>query len=84
MKIIWTKKAMNMLLKLPKLTQRQIIKKLDYWFFTDYPLYFSRQMTGIYPPQFRFRIGKYRVIGEIENNSFLILKVGHRKNIYSD
>jgi len=31
---------------------------------------------------FRLRVGDYRVIFEIEKESIIILKVGHRKNIY--
>ena len=31
---------------------------------------------------YRLRIGDYRVIFDIEKNNIIILKVGHRKNIY--
>ncbi|NCS90056.1 MAG: hypothetical protein COZ25_02665 [Ignavibacteria bacterium CG_4_10_14_3_um_filter_37_18] len=31
---------------------------------------------------FRFRIGDYRAIVDIEENKIIVLKVGHRKDIY--
>ena len=31
---------------------------------------------------YRFRIGDYRVIFDIEDKEIVILRVGHRKNIY--
>ncbi|MBC8526038.1 MAG: type II toxin-antitoxin system RelE/ParE family toxin [Candidatus Cloacimonetes bacterium] len=31
---------------------------------------------------YRFRIGNYRVIFDIDEDKLVILRVGHRKNIY--
>lgn len=41
-----------------------------------------RKLAGM--PGFRFRVGDYRVIFDMDKNELLILvlKVGHRKNIY--
>jgi len=82
MKLVWTKRSLNEFQKLPANIRKKILDKLDFWFLSKYPLYFSRQIIGIKPPQYRFRIGKYRLIGTLEKNDFLILKIGHRKDIY--
>ncbi|MDF2966176.1 MAG: hypothetical protein K0Q51_1564, partial [Rickettsiaceae bacterium] len=30
----------------------------------------------------RYRFGNYRIIYEIDGNEIVIIKIGHRKNIY--
>ena len=35
-----------------------------------------------YTPEFRLRVGDYRVLFEIENGAIVIYRIGHRKNIY--
>jgi mRNA interferase RelE/StbE len=32
--------------------------------------------------EYRFRIGDYRVIFDIEGNEIVVLRVGHRREIY--
>jgi mRNA interferase RelE/StbE len=31
---------------------------------------------------YRFRIGDYRVVFDLEGNEIIVLRVGHRKDIY--
>ena len=35
-----------------------------------------------YSPEYRLRVGKYRVLFEIEENTIVIYRIRHRKNIY--
>jgi len=35
-----------------------------------------------YTPEFRLRIGNYRVLFEIEHGTIVIYRIGHRKQIY--
>lgn len=43
----------------------------------------SKKLTG--QDRYRYRVGKYRIIYSIEDDELIILiiKVGHRKSIYS-
>lgn len=82
MNIYWTEYASKELKKLPLQLQKQILKKLDFWFSTNFPLHFSRQLVDIQPPQYRFRVNNYRIIGEIEGENFLVLRCCHRSIIY--
>lgn len=36
-----------------------------------------------FTPEFRLRVGEYRVLFEVEDNKVLIYRVRHRKNAYS-
>ncbi len=35
-----------------------------------------------YTPEYRLRVGNYRVLFEIENNRIVVYRIGLRKNIY--
>jgi mRNA interferase RelE/StbE len=50
--------------------------------FKDNPLQYSERLTDPELGGYRFRIGDYRVIFDIEGNDIVVLRVGHRKEIY--
>lgn len=77
-----TPKAFKQLQKLPQTTQQRIIRKLDFYCQKD-PINYADKLTNYLLGSFRFRIGNYRVIFDLlENNTLLILLIGHRRDIY--
>ncbi|RLG28951.1 type II toxin-antitoxin system RelE/ParE family toxin [Methanosarcinales archaeon] len=46
------------------------------------PIKYSRKLTHSKIGGYRFRIGDYRVVFDIDDNNVVILKIGHRKSIY--
>lgn len=68
--------------KLPKSVQRRIFEKLDFYAASNNPLRFAEFLADNTLGGFRFRIGDYRVIFDIENRKIVILKIGHRRDIY--
>lgn len=46
------------------------------------PLEYSEKLTDTKIGTYRFRTGDYRVIFDIEGKDIVILRVGHRKEIY--
>ena len=46
------------------------------------PLNHDRKMVDPSLGNYRFRIGDYRVIFDIEGDEIIVLRVGHRKEIY--
>ena len=78
-KIVWDEKAYDSLNKLEPPITRRIFKKVEE--FSENP--FSKDIKRLKGSNdFRLRIGDYRVIFAIEQNTLQVLKVGHRKNIY--
>ena len=79
-KISFIRKAEDDFLKLPKDIQERVAKKLVLAR-TD-PFQFFIRLKG--RPDYKLRVGDYRVIADIKQNDKLveITKVGHRKNIY--
>jgi mRNA interferase RelE/StbE len=78
----FTKSAFRQLARLPKTSQRQIIKKLDYFASARDPLGFANRLINSDIGTYRFRIGNYRVVFDMENETMVILAVGNRKDIY--
>lgn len=78
-RIIWDEKAHDELNKLEPIVSRRILKKIDE--LSENP--FSKDIRKLKgSDDFRLRVGDYRVIFFIEQETIQILKVGHRKNIY--
>lgn len=74
--------AVRDLKKLPLAIRKRIFSKLDFYFKSSEPLKFTEVLKDKTLGDFRMRIGDYRVIFDVENNKAIILKVGHRKDIY--
>ncbi|MFC1727814.1 type II toxin-antitoxin system RelE/ParE family toxin [Patescibacteria group bacterium] len=74
--------ALKEIKKIPQDVQKRIIKKLDFYCQKD-PLNFADFLVDSRLGNFRFRIGDYRIVfDKISVDSTLILKVGHRREIY--
>ena len=80
-KIIFIKKAAEFLRKLDKPIQERISKKIDE--LEENPE-LGKPLTANLAGLWDLRIGGYRAIYQIIHNDLiiLVLKIGHRKNIY--
>ena len=79
-RIILTKKAIKDLEKLEDNIKMRIGEKLK--FLSDNPYLYAKKLTNPEIGTYRFRIGDYRVIFDINENDIVILRIGHRKEIY--
>ena len=78
-KIIWDKKAQDDLHKLDALIARRIILKVRE--LEEDP--FSKEIKRLKGETlFRLRVGDYRILFDIIRDAIIVLKIGHRKNIY--
>lgn len=50
--------------------------------YKESPLDFAERLTDPVIGTYRFRIGDYRVIFDIEGHDIVVLRVGHRREIY--
>ncbi|MCG2736667.1 MAG: type II toxin-antitoxin system RelE/ParE family toxin [Candidatus Methanoperedenaceae archaeon] len=79
--IIWSESAAGELKKLDRTVAKRIFKKVSQLCEKPYDFDVTK-MVG--DPYFRLRVGDYRVVFDIQNDllRILVLKVGHRKNVY--
>jgi mRNA interferase RelE/StbE len=80
--ITFTDTSRRQFRKLEKDVQERIIKALER--IRIRPESYVKKLVG--DPGYRLRVGDYRVILDIEKSELIILviKIGHRKNIYKD
>ncbi|MCF6154515.1 MAG: type II toxin-antitoxin system RelE/ParE family toxin [Candidatus Brocadia sp.] len=78
--LVYTRRAEKDIKKLDPSIKRQLSKailKLQ-----DNPLEHADKLTDPKIGTYRFKIGDYRVIFDIEGKDIVVLRVGHRKEIY--
>ena len=78
--IIYSNSATKFLKKLPKLKQEHILSVLERSRIR--PESHFKRLVG--EKTYKLRAGDYRIIADINGNelSILVIKIGHRKNIY--
>jgi len=84
-KIFYTKKAYKSLQKLSKTDSKNILDKISF-FSQNNPMTFSKKLHNPKYGTYRFRIGNYRAIFDLDDNGnikiLMILDIKHRKDIY--
>jgi mRNA interferase RelE/StbE len=78
--LVYTNRAAKDIKKLPPDIKKRIGKTLLRY--QQDPLAYSEMLTEARIGTFRFRIGDYRAIFDLEGNDIVILRVGHRRDIY--
>ena len=78
--IIWSESAARQLAKLDRAVSKRILSRVQG--LETNPLRSLRKLVGV--PYYRLRVGDYRVIVEVTQGKLLVLvlKVGHRSQIY--
>ena len=83
--IVFEKKADRQLKKLEETQQRLIVNLLArHLEHTNNPRLHGKALKGILKDYWRYRIGDYRLIADINDDKIIIIiiETGHRKNIY--
>lgn len=77
-------KAAKEIDKLPSIIRGRILEKLKFYSFQKNPLKFADKLKDRRFGEYRFRVGNYRILFDVKEKNIIILKVGHRKDIYKD
>jgi mRNA interferase RelE/StbE len=68
--------------KLDRVTRQRIAKKLQYFLEQEDPLVYARQLVDSSIGSYRFRVGHYRIVFDIDGNTLQVLSIKHRKDAY--
>lgn len=68
--------------KLDGVTKQRIAKKLDYFLKQENPLVFARQLIDSKLGSYRFRVGHYRIVFDINGEVLEVVAIKHRKDVY--
>lgn len=81
-KLLYKKPAAKEIQKLPKQIQKRLKIKLEWFVSKNNPLQFATALTKPADAQYRFRVGAYRVLFDVEEENIVILHVQHRREVY--
>ncbi len=79
-RLVYTLRAERDIKKLESKIKDRIGKTLLRY--SEEPLEFAEKLSDSILGEYRFRIGDYRVIFDIEGKEIVVLRVGHRREIY--
>lgn len=82
MELVFAKSAFRQLQKLDADIQRRILDKLRFFVTAGNTLRFADRLVDKSIGQWRFRIGDWRVIFDIQGTDLVVLRLGHRRDIY--
>lgn len=85
-KIDFIETAKKQLKKLDKQWQEAILNYLDTVVSLDNPRSRGKPLRGNKKDFWRYRVGDYRILCDIQENNFvvLVLVIGHRKEVYKN
>lgn len=79
-KLLYTKTAFEDIKKLDSIVKKRIKKKLEEY--SRNPLIHAKRLINSSIGSYRWRIGNYRIVFDIDKTKLIILRVGHRSEIY--
>ncbi len=81
-KIFYKKPAVKSIQKLTPQVKKRLKRKLEFFMNQDDPLQYAKALTKPADAQYRFRVGNYRVLFDVEGDKIVVLLVQHRKDVY--
>ena len=84
--VVYEKKAIKSFSKIDKGQQNIILAWIEKNLVnTDNPKQYGKALKGNLKEYWRYRVGNYRLLAEINNDEIkiIILNIGHRKDIYN-
>ena len=78
--LVYTHRATKDIRRLPPDVQKRIGKSLLRY--ENEPLKHAEKLTDARLGEYRFRVGDYRIVFDIHGHEIVVLRVGHRRDIY--
>jgi len=84
----YTKNAARDLRQIDQQVSKRILKKMDFFSKQEDPLKFAKKLKGFSLGEYRFRIGDYRVLFDLDEDGsvkiLMVLSIKHRREAYLD
>ncbi len=81
-KLIIGVKAKKDIQNLDHVTQRRVVKKLKFFLSQPDPLSLAKPLIDSTDGDFRWRVGHYRIVIDVERQTIKVLRVQHRSDAY--
>lgn len=80
--LLYKKPAVKDIQKLTPQVKKRLKAKLEWFINQSDPLSFAERLTKPSDAQYRFRVGVYRILFDIEGDNLVILRIQHRREVY--
>lgn len=80
--LLYKRQAVKDIQKLPPNIKKRLKTKLEFFVTQEDPLQFAKPLTKPADAQYRFRVGNYRVLFDVEESNYIILHIQHRREVY--
>lgn len=81
-KLLYKKAAVKDIQSLPPQVRKRLGLKLEFFIAQLNPLDFAEPLTKPADAGFRYRVGDYRILFDIEGHNIVVLRVQHRREVY--
>lgn len=78
--LLYTKSVFDDIKKLDLVVKKKIKNKIEK--FSTNPVLNAKKLINSSIGTYRWRIGNYRIVFDIDKNNIVILRIGHRREIY--
>jgi mRNA interferase RelE/StbE len=79
-RLVYTKSAFSDIRRLDPVARRKIQKKIEA--FSQKPLFFGKKLVKSKIGGYRWRVGNYRIVFDLDGEKIVVLRVGHRREVY--
>jgi mRNA interferase RelE/StbE len=80
--LLYKKPAAKDIQRLTPQVKKRLKNKLEWFITQSNPLSFAEHLTKPADAQYRFRVGVYRILFDVEGNNIVILHIQHRREVY--
>ncbi len=81
-RLIYKATAAKDIKKLPPQIRKRLKSKLEWFASQPDPIRFAQALTKPADAEYRFRVGNYRILFDVEDKNIIVLHVQHRRDIY--
>lgn len=79
-KVFYTKSAFKDVQRLDSVAKKKMKAKIEA--FSQKPFFYAQKLISPALGEYRWRIGNHRVIFEMRGKEIIILRIGHRREVY--
>jgi mRNA interferase RelE/StbE len=78
--VVYTKTSIKDIRKLDNVARRRIKKKIESY--SENPVSYAKKLIKSMIGSYRWRVGNYRIVFDLDGKDIVILRIGHRREIY--
>jgi mRNA interferase RelE/StbE len=82
-KLVYKKSAVRDIQSLSSQIRRRLRFKLEFFIDKENPLDFAEPLKKPADAQYRYRVGDYRIVFDVEDHNIVVLRVQHRREVHN-